>query len=277
MSAIGGRLREKRPVIYRFPDEVVRRLLPEWCSEQPESVDVGAVRFCPPLREIWFPGGCNLKLSGALSLIRGDVAYIYCKALFPLLRGFLSSLLNKTSEDLSFDNRILTGPGGLGLRWPRAVPDATWNAIWNLEPPPADLTDHHRSGDAPMRDFGVKGRGLVELDNVLDGIPLQEVLFQTTSDPDSPTRICWKDAGAYDAVSGAHTEHGTWHELLNAFSNRALLIPSSEMPQWEAENVVYGSWVLPSQEEVEVYRILGEKLPFFWEDDQIDAWLAGLT
>lgn len=284
-------MREKRPVIYRFPDEVVRRLLPDWCDGQdsamvtPEPADVGLVRFDPRPREIWFPGGIDLQLSrkafpsSSATLWKVSVVVKrtsgYYEAALPLLRGFLSSLLFKTPEDLVYDNRLALNQweGQSEPRWPRIVPDAVWSQIWQLEPPPANPTEQHRSGDAPMMDFGVKDRRLFALDDVLDEVPLEEVLFQTTSDPDSPTRICWKDAGAYRAVSGAHTEHGTWHELLDGFAKRSLLIPAASMPRWEEENVVYGTWVLPTQDEVDIYRLMGEELPFLWPDEQLDAWL----
>ncbi len=52
----------------------------------------------------------------------------------------------------------------------------------------------------------------------------------------------------------------------------ALVVPESRRAEWEAANVERGTFVLPSPEEVELFRMLGEHLPFFWGRDKLVAW-----
>ncbi len=52
-----------------------------------------------------------------------------------------------------------------------------------------------------------------------------------------------------------------------------LLVPLSGREAWEAEHVERGTWVLPSAEEVELYQMLGEPLPFWWGVERCREWL----
>lgn len=54
-----------------------------------------------------------------------------------------------------------------------------------------------------------------------------------------------------------------------------MVLPESSREQWERENVLKGKFLIPSPEEVEVFRILDEPLPFFWEDEALIQWLDG--
>lgn len=45
---------------------------------------------------------------------------------------------------------------------------------------------------------------------------------------------------------------------------KELLLPISTKEEWEAANAEKGRFLIPSEEEVQVFKILDESLPFFW-------------
>lgn len=49
--------------------------------------------------------------------------------------------------------------------------------------------------------------------------------------------------------------------------------PASERAGFIAREVDFGELFLLNREEVEVYRLLGERLPIFWESQELRAWL----
>lgn len=59
--------------------------------------------------------------------------------------------------------------------------------------------------------------------------------------------------------------------------SEGLVLPESSRQAWEEENVLKGKFLIPSPEEVEVFRILEEPLPFFWGDEALVQWLEGQT
>lgn len=46
---------------------------------------------------------------------------------------------------------------------------------------------------------------------------------------------------------------------------KELLLPISAKDEWESANAEKGRFLIPSEEEVQVFKILDEPLPFFWE------------
>lgn len=46
---------------------------------------------------------------------------------------------------------------------------------------------------------------------------------------------------------------------------KELLLPISAKEEWEASNAEKGRFLIPSEEEVQVFKILDEPLPFFWK------------
>lgn len=52
------------------------------------------------------------------------------------------------------------------------------------------------------------------------------------------------------------------------------LRPVSEEVGWWSENAELGNFVLPERDEIELYLLLGEGLPYFWPTDRLVAWLA---
>lgn len=63
------------------------------------------------------------------------------------------------------------------------------------------------------------------------------------------------------------------NNVIEEFLRREILLPESERPAWEAENVIRGSWVVPSPEEVELYQAIGERNPLLWGSDRLLPWL----
>lgn len=62
-------------------------------------------------------------------------------------------------------------------------------------------------------------------------------------------------------------------EVIDDILAEYLILPQSCQDAWESQNAEHGSWVLPSQEEVEIYRALGEQLPFWWKAADLETWL----
>lgn len=83
--------------------------------------------------------------------------------------------------------------------------------------------------------------------------------------------------GLDEASFGFDFEGGSVEEVVDDFTFDQLILPESGRESWETENVERGSWVLPTPEEVEVYRALGEQLPFWWELEKLEAWLRERT
>lgn len=56
-------------------------------------------------------------------------------------------------------------------------------------------------------------------------------------------------------------------------SNDPVLHTALGQVDWEVVNVERGEFVLPDPSEVELYRALGETLPFFWSYERVREWL----
>jgi len=52
-----------------------------------------------------------------------------------------------------------------------------------------------------------------------------------------------------------------------------MILPESERAGWEAAHVERGTLLLPTREEVELFRLLGEPLPFWWPQVKLAEWL----
>lgn len=68
--------------------------------------------------------------------------------------------------------------------------------------------------------------------------------------------------------------HGTsLEEVVDKFLQSQMAMPESQREGWEAESVERGTWVHPGPEEVEMYRLLDEPLPFVWAHEELLTWL----
>lgn len=68
----------------------------------------------------------------------------------------------------------------------------------------------------------------------------------------------------------------TLREASDKALGKALILPESKMESWEAESIERGRFVLPTPEEVEVYRSLGEPLPWCWPEEDRKKWIEDL-
>lgn len=48
--------------------------------------------------------------------------------------------------------------------------------------------------------------------------------------------------------------------------------PMREKEEWESINKIHGTWVHPDTEEIELYHVLGENLPFQWDREDLYRW-----
>jgi hypothetical protein len=80
-----------------------------------------------------------------------------------------------------------------------------------------------------------------------------------------------------DNESGSITLDEAWsdtfEEAVDGALSKALILPMSQKEQWESENIERGTPTLLSQEEIEVFNILEEPLPYWWGYDRLLEWL----
>lgn len=77
----------------------------------------------------------------------------------------------------------------------------------------------------------------------------------------------WKLSYGY---SGDFVVGKTKEEALDALTARLCMIPESEAPSWEKSFPKRGSFVDP--QEMELYRCLGEPIPFLWPAPELRQW-----
>jgi len=86
------------------------------------------------------------------------------------------------------------------------------------------------------------------------------------------------------AVSHGQPLRARWYFKRSAMSDsfegvvdrvldREMILPESERTGWEAAHVERGTLLLPTREEVELFRLLGEPLPFWWPQVKLAEWL----
>lgn len=91
-----------------------------------------------------------------------------------------------------------------------------------------------------------------------------------------PFKIWWgswrvspeRETGGSDLVS-------TIEEAVDIITRTKLLLPESAKPDWERANVNRGEFIVPSPEEVEVFRVLDQELPFLLSSKELEEWIAG--
>jgi hypothetical protein len=145
--------------------------------------------------------------------------------------------------------------GSVFVPWPRWISEEVWaNRV--------DAAKEHVYTSLPAVNhrkifMGIPGFALVE------SLPPGE----TRADP----RL-W--TGGWKAAWWGET---TWSETLEGAVDAALeknfVLSEARREQWEADNIERGVFVLPTPEEVEVFKILDEPLPIWWPFDQLLAWL----
>lgn len=70
-----------------------------------------------------------------------------------------------------------------------------------------------------------------------------------------------------------HANGSSLEEVVDKFLQSQMAMPESKREEWESESVERGVWVHPKPEEVEMYRLLDEPLPFVWDHADLLNWL----
>jgi hypothetical protein len=85
-------------------------------------------------------------------------------------------------------------------------------------------------------------------------------------------RISWASGESGGEVS---TTSDTFENAVGLVMKSNNIRPESARAAWEAEFVERGTFLIPTPEEVEVFRILDEPLPFFLPGDEAGKWVRG--
>lgn len=62
-------------------------------------------------------------------------------------------------------------------------------------------------------------------------------------------------------------------KAIDLLCEKELLLPMAEREEWESDHLEKGRFLIPSPEEVEMYRLLDEPLPFFWDPTELLKWI----
>lgn len=86
---------------------------------------------------------------------------------------------------------------------------------------------------------------------------------------DLPRRVWYTEFEREFSSPERDSEEEAIDDALRAYP----IVPESRLEEWFQDNLERGTWVKPTPEEVELYTILDEKLPFFWPTEDLEAWL----
>lgn len=75
----------------------------------------------------------------------------------------------------------------------------------------------------------------------------------------------------------SNTQLGKRNGLVDMALRDACIMPESAQSAWEEEHVDRGSFVASVSQELEVIRLLGGVLPFFWPIEELSVWLDERT
>lgn len=68
-------------------------------------------------------------------------------------------------------------------------------------------------------------------------------------------------------------ERSALQKACDLLCSAELLLPVSAREEWESANAKRGRFLIPSEEEVQVFKILDEPLPFFWKEGLVEFLL----
>lgn len=203
-----------------------------------ENIDVETVDDRPSIPDLWPRLGRRL-----LGFVL-DLGAVRPSPLSPDLVGVLSST-----------KRVLVAP------MPVFIPDDRWDG---------------RHEEAKTYEVDLRGRSK---DSLPHRPPFLGVLtgFAVDGPGRNPSRPVWL-ASALDwnnsmiprGIAGDTPEKAVDH-LLFEF---ARVRPERDREEWERKNVERGTFLAPTEDEVAVYRAMGECLPFFWNPRDLHAWLV---
>lgn len=165
-----------------------------------------------------------------------------------LLRGFI---LDAGMEPFWY---LLSSPSsGFLLPVPTFVPDEKWDQRYELAR--THVLDTGGRGPSPRPFLGV-----------VQGLQLY-VIARSTSGTDRDD-LWVARAGRNTLISTMEKFEPTVDKVLENFH----VLPERQRLSWTEENVRRGSWVVPDEGELEVFRLLGEPLPFWWDPWKLYEW-----
>ncbi len=185
----------------------------------------------------------SVRIPAVARKIRGLCLDLGVNRMFPHHRGLVTTSVSVPSE----------------VPYPRVVDDALWERRYDIG---------RRLVGTPLR--------FEELDPFLGIVAWMRI---------EPGRYqIDRDGTSYQASQVGFTarytveQHTAWAStpegVVDAVLEAELVLPKSALAAWEAANVERGEFLFPSVEEVELFRMLGETLPFFWGPDPLTVWLA---
>lgn len=199
-------------------------------------------------------GADELWIDYRSKLVFTDRHAEYPEELGRYLLGFLLDLgltreVSSSGRDLHLTGLVSTEDDFLAL-YPFFVPDDVWES---------------RYEDARKIQEKIPGRFLVwnEVEKFV-------VNRESSIPPISGEKVILH---VMEGNATAVSEASTLEEAVDRLCENLFILPESNRVSWEAEHVLRGSWVLPTKEEVELYQMLGEELPFWWKPERLLAWL----
>ncbi len=85
-----------------------------------------------------------------------------------------------------------------------------------------------------------------------------------------PTKHLW--CGKVGSGESLVATMKSFEQIVDAVVEDYHIVADRDLQAWEAKNLVRGQWVQTSAEEIELYRMLGEPMPFFWQTEQLLEW-----
>lgn len=185
---------------------------------------------------------------------------------YPLVKRRLLGFLIDARASTFRDGHLLACRTEIDLRVPEFVTDEQWEQRYQI------ARDVHVIGDFASRKmprYLNRVRGLELCHLFLHGVrpggdPVWRVRWSDRSTPNAALPGC----GVSIALQVRSVE-----EAVDLVTEKNLVLPESKRGEWDEENVEHGVFVLPTPEEVEIFRILDEPLPFFLPPEQAEGWL----
>lgn len=253
-----------QPVIYRWADgsEVLLTVQGSWNDMENQNILVFAfmVRWSDP-----YAVSVNFKVSlneskPVLYLPVDDMKYIDSVDQRKLL-GFILDL----GVDRFFDTHTGLVTTHVGHRpsvvlYPRFIPNETWDNRYE------QALKHVVSSFSELKLY-TRSHG--------EAFPVNYLKFRSPkarSEPEWWRQSTWAYRWYSNGVQ-IEREAASLEQAVDDVLQTESILPESAKESWDKENVEHGAFVLPTPEEVEVFRILDEPLPFFLHWKSVEAWL----
>ncbi len=186
----------------------------------------------------------------------------------PALNGRLDPLTERRIRAFLIDLGVQSDPSGV-VRMPTFVPDALWERRYE-EADRFVFKDEavlgRRERDGAGRVWTTQAKNGERYLGVLSGLEIYDPDFRGTD----AWSAMWVNGGP---IRGGDLQGPYFHQVVDRTLDEAMIFPEGVRTAWLAEHAEFGSWIFPSAEEVELFRLLGEDLPLLWPADRLRAWL----